>query len=366
MTTFTFPEGRSGVAHLTFSGPVPVLRVAGTPEEIGQQVAELALRPAHRILDYPLDLVASLVRSRPLARLTLSALDRHGRRLAHRFPRRHRHELFALAGAAGDPRRVVRGNTLFDLKNVRPWRLFGCSSLAAGADRTGNGPLLARNLDFFPLGYLHEFGLVTVYRGAGVRPFLSVGFPGAVGVFSGLNSAGLALATHEVFSPAGRGFDPRGEPFAALCRRALEECATVNEAEVLFRAARRATSVSVIACDRREQAVFELSPERVARRGPERGTVVCANHFLAPGRHTLGDTNPFDTRGRVDRLRRAAAAPGALGVPEAWAALDATHQGELTIQSMVFEPQRLTARVSMGAGPATRLPPTELRLTDWL
>lgn len=363
---FTFPEGRSGAGRLTYAGPVPVLCVAGTPEEIGQQVAELALRPARRILGYPLDLVAAMLRSRVLARLALVGLDRRGRRLATRFATRHRRELLALAAAADDRRRVVRGNTLFDLKNVHPWRLFGCSSLAAGAGRTGGGPLLARNLDFFPLGYLHEYGLVTVYRGAGVRPFLSVGFAGAVGAFSGLNDAGLALATHEVFSPAGRGFDPRGEPFAALCRRALEECATLDEAEALFRAAPRATSVSVIACDRRDQAVFELSPEGVVRRDPTGGAVVCANHFLGSGRHTLGDTNPFDTRGRLDRLRRAADAPAPLGVPEAWAALDATNQGPLTIQSMVFEPHRLAVHIALGAGPATRLAPTELRLTDWL
>src|SRR4029079_19139773 len=136
-------------------------------------------------------------------------------------PDRHARELLALARAVGDERRVVRGNTLFDLKNLRPWRLFGCSSLAAGAARTTTGgPLLARNLDFFPLGYLHRLGLVTVHRPADgrTRPFASVGEPGAVRVSSGINDAGLALATHEVFSPPGLGFNPKGEPFASTCR----------------------------------------------------------------------------------------------------------------------------------------------------
>lgn len=230
-TAFTFPEARAGAAELAYAGLVPVLRVAGAPEEMGRQAAELALRPTIRLLDYPFELVASQLKSRALARLAMPALDRRGGRLVGRFAERHRRELLALADAAGDRRRVVRGNTLFDLKNLRPWRLFGCSSLAVGADRAGTGgPLLARNLDFFPLGYLHAFGLVTVCRGRGVRPFAAVGFPGSVGVFSGMNDAGLALATHEVFSPAGRGFDPAGEPFAALCRRALEECATADEA----------------------------------------------------------------------------------------------------------------------------------------
>jgi hypothetical protein len=365
--TFRYPEVAAHGGALSYVGRVPVLRLAGTPEERGLQAAELALRPAARILDYPLDLVAAQLKSRSLARLALPALDRLGRRLLPRFPRHHRREL--LAAAAHDLRRVVRGNTLFDLKGLSPWRLLGCSSLALGADRTRTGgPLLARNLDFFPLGYLHDFGLVTVHRpaGPGVRPFAAVGFPGSVGVFSGMNDAGLAVATHEVFGPPGRGFDPRGEPFAATCRRVLETCATVSDADAVFRGTPRTTAVSVAACDVANQAVFELSPDAVVRRDPDRGAVVCANHFLGPGRADLARDNPFDTLGRLDRLLAVAGAAGArFDLAAAWAALAGVNQGAMTLQSMVFEPRRLALHVALGAGPATASPPTELRLGEW-
>ncbi len=365
---FRFPEGTCGAGRLSYVGPVPVLHLVGTPEERGRQAGELALRPAARILDYPLDLVAAQLKNRALARLALPLLDRLGRRLLPRFADRHRRELLALAAAARDERRVVRGNTLFDLKNLRPWRLFGCSSLAVGPDRTRTGgPLLARNLDFFSLGYLHEFGLVTVHRSddAAARPFASVGFPGSVGVFSGMNDAGLTLATHEVFGPLGRGFDPRGEPFAATCRRVLESCATVDAADAVFRATPRTTSVSVAACDTSEQAVFELAPRGVTRRDPERGAIVCANHFLGPGSADLSRTNPFDTLGRLGRLSSAARSSDRLDVPAAWAALAGVSQGPLTLQSMVFEPRRLAVHLALGEGPVTRSTPTELRLGEW-
>jgi hypothetical protein len=364
---FRFPEASHGRGRLTYSGPVPVLCVEGAPQEVGAQAAELALRPAARVLDYPLDLVAAQLKSRKLALLVLPLLDRLGRRLLGRFAEHHRRELLAVGAAIGDERRVVRGNTLFDLKNLRAWRMFGCSSLAVGADRTRTGgPLLARNLDFFPLGYLHHFGLVTVHRARdGRRPFASVGFPGSVGVFSGMNDAGLALATHEVFLPAGKGFNPQGEPFAATCRRVLEGCASVAEADAVFRNTPRTTSVSVAVCDSDEQAVFELAPEGVTRRDPERGAVVCANHFLGSGRPRLGGTNPFDTRGRLERLTQFAGLAERLSADEAWAALDGVSQGPLTLQSMVFEPRRLALRVALGEGPATRLAPTELRLAEW-
>lgn len=365
--TFSYPQGNLDHGELLHVGPIPVLRVEGTPEQIGRQAAELAGVPAARVLDYPLDLVAARLGSRRLAQLCMPLLDRLGRRLVPRLCDRHRRELLSLAGALGDERRVMRGNTLFDLKNLQPRRLFGCSSLALGGSRTRvGGPLLARNLDFYDLGYLHEFGLVTVYRPAdrGLRRFVSVGFPCSVGVFTGMNAAGLAVATHEVFGARGRGFNPRGEPFAATCRRVLEECDTVAEADALFREAPRTTPVSVAACDVRDQAVFELTPEGVTRRDACRGAVVCVNHFLAT-RPGLGWANPFNTVGRLEQLSRVAAADTLLGAAEAWATLAEVSQGALTIQSMVFEPARLALHVSLGAGPATRLTPTELRLGEW-
>jgi hypothetical protein len=366
--SFQYPEGTRDGGILGHVSDVPVLRVRGTPEQMGRQTAELALRPAARLLDYPFDLISNQLWSKRLARLMLPVIDRLGRRLLKRFHPRHRDELFAMAAVMNDEQRVVRANTVLDLKNLRPWRLLGCSSLAAGADRTRTGsPLLARNLDFFPLGYLQQFGIVTIHRSSspGIRPFASIGYPGIVGTFSGMNDAGLAAVTHEVFAPPGRGFDSRGEPFAAICRRVLETCATVNEADAVFRATRRATSVSMAVCDERDQAVFELAPENVVRRDPERGAVVCVNHFQGPARTNFGRDNPFDTFGRLDRLSRAAFASTRLGVAEAWAALGEVSQGELTVQSMVFEPRRLALHVAMGEGPATQRKPVELLLGEW-
>jgi hypothetical protein len=54
-----------------------------------------------------------------------------------------------------------------------------------------------------------------------------------------------------------------------------------------------------------------------------------------------------------------------LDVAAAWAALAGVSQGPLTLQSMVFEPRRLAVHVALGAGPATRTPPTELSLAAW-
>ena len=43
---FRFPEARHGKGELRYVNGVPVLILAGTPEEIGEQMGVLALKPA--------------------------------------------------------------------------------------------------------------------------------------------------------------------------------------------------------------------------------------------------------------------------------------------------------------------------------
>src|SRR5262249_35551286 len=51
---FRFPAGREGkVSELKYVGGVPVLVAEGTPEEIGEAVGKLAVKPAPRAVGYP-------------------------------------------------------------------------------------------------------------------------------------------------------------------------------------------------------------------------------------------------------------------------------------------------------------------------
>ena len=113
------------------------------------------------------------------------------------------------------------GNSLFDIKKI-----VACSAFLAEPERSATGqPLLARNLDYPSRGYAHEFTLVTVYRPARQEAVRLVGFPGLVGVLSGMNEDGLTLAVLEVFQSrmfSGRlnlGGRPTPCAFAASSRR---------------------------------------------------------------------------------------------------------------------------------------------------
>jgi hypothetical protein len=346
---FRYPEGKYGKGRLKYINGVPVLVVEGTPEEIGTQMARLTAKPAARLLEYP----RTYLKNYGLIRLW-PVLVKVGSGMLAQFPADYRKELDAAIKAAGLERDLlVAGNTMFDIKKIG-----GCSTLVINPERSATGaPLFGRNLDFPTLGFLHEYSLVLVCRPKGKHAFASVGFPGLLGVLSGMNDAGLAVATLEVNSSrdASPSFDPKGVPYALCFRRILEECTTVAEAAKLLRSMKRTTMMNLAVCDKKGGAVLEMTPRTVVVRRPEKGICPCTNHFrskeLATSRRCARYA-ALDTVREMDKVGLAAVAKK----------LDAANQGSLTLQTMVFEPAALRLHLALGKPPTSKLPLKKLDL----
>ncbi|MER3416031.1 MAG: hypothetical protein C4297_07470 [Gemmataceae bacterium] len=355
---FRYRETSWGKGALSYTGSIPVLRVEGTPEEIGAQVAHVAARHAPRLLHYPRDLLHAL-KLEPLWPTLVAA----GKGLLERFPAEHRRELEAMAQAGLDRDLLVVGNTMFDIK-----KLFGCSALVVEPSRSRTGTLLfGRNLDFPTLGYLHQYTLVTVYKPRGKRAFASVGFPGLIGCLSGINDAGLALAINEVYQAAdgSPAFDPQGTPYALIYRRLLEECASVEEALRSLAAFRHATMTHLTLCDARSAVIVELTPRSLVVRRSEDGLHMCTNHFLSGALAVSGVRPPYRSAERLEALRYACRFDR-LGLNDIAAVLHRAHHGPFTLQTMVFEPARLRLYLAFGECPASALPLECLDLAPWL
>ena len=256
-----FSEGRSDGGELKYINDLPVLIVAGTPEEIGRQKAALTGEVVRKIADYPRQLLERANRADRLAKCLEMCKS-----LTPQLPADHRAEMRAFAQHSGiDNDQGVLGNLLVDVYRGG----FACSSLIVDAQHSATkGPLFGRNLDFYTLGLLDKYNLVTVHRPKGKHAFVSIGFPGLFGCVSGMNDAGLALAVHEVFlaRDGASMFNPKGVPYTFCFRRILEECATVEEAEKLLRATPRTTILSLALCDRVGAVVLEMTPKSVAAR----------------------------------------------------------------------------------------------------
>lgn len=344
---FRFPEGRHGTGELRYINELPILTVSGTPEEMGEAIGVLALRPGARMASYP-ENVLKHYHVGFLAKPFLVA----GERMVQRFPDEYRRELEAMSRGSGIAReKVVLGNTLFDLKKT-----LACSALLVEPQRSAtNGPLLGRNLDYPHLGYAHEYSLVTVYRPDNAKhAFVSVGFPGLIGCLSGVNDAGLAVSVLEVFQvKAGRKrTDISGLPFALCYRLILENCSTIQEAYRLLETLPRTTINNLVVADRTGVAVFEVTPRRIVVRTATDGLCLCANHFCSPELKPMMPMNLFHTCDRYKVLEKAYLSPVPLDIAALHRHLHAVHQ-KGTMQTMVFEPATLRLHLAIGTCPSS-------------
>src|SRR5262245_23867088 len=336
------PEGKHGKGELKYINGVPVLTVEGTPEEIGEQVGVLAFKPVPQMAG----LIKEYLKSRGLEK-AWTVLAKAANGMALQFPPDHLKELEAAAKASGQDRDVLLfTNTIPDLIKV------GCSTIVVEPSRSTTGKLLfGRNLDVPPVANVHEFSLVTIYRTKGKHAFASVGLPGMFGCNSGLNDAGLALAMNSSYETAdgANEFDPKGTPTILAFRRILEECATVEEAEKLLRSLKRTTICCLTVCDKKEGAVFEITPKSLVVRRGEQGLCFCTNHFRTKELAVQTECRRYETLEK-ERDRKM------LGLDDVARDLHAVNQGAATIQTMIFEPTALKLHVALGKGPSSGLP----------
>lgn len=347
--SFRFPEGKYEQAGLKYIHDLPVLILQGTPEEMGRQQAALAPKVTGELLKIPRQVLASRG-----AEAAWPAVVLAGRAMIARVPEDHRRELETLCKTAElDRDTLVVANTLLELR-----RLGGCSALIVQGDRSAaEGPLFGRNFDFPPMGVIPEYSLVTVYRPNGKHAFAAVGFPGLIGVVSGINDAGLALATLDVYATADGSafFDPSGTPLMFCYRRVLEECTTVEEAERLLRAIKPTTRMNLAVCDENGGAVFELTPKTLAVRRPVDNVLPCTNHFRTPELSVGTQCNRYQTLEEgLDKKRFARQDVARL--------MHAVNQGPATLQTMIFEPRPRRLHLGIGPGPASAGPLKPLEL----
>jgi isopenicillin-N N-acyltransferase-like protein len=350
---FRYPEAKHGKGELKYIDGVPVLLVEGKPGEIGEQMAILTAKPAAKLLNYPRDFL-KLIKLDAAWPIIVAM----GKGLLPHFPPSYLEELESGVKASQLDRDLfVAGNTMFDIKKV-----LGCSALIVEPGKSGTkGMLFGRNLDFPTLGYLNDYSLVIVCKPEGKHAFASVSFPGLLGVLSGMNDAGLTLAVLESYSANDNSlkFDAEGTPYALCFRRMLEECTTVDEAEKLLRSMKRTTRISLAICDTKTSAVFEMTPKTVAVRPAENGICACTNHFRT---RELAVSTKCWRYPLLEKCREM----DKLGVADVARKLHEVNQGELTLQSMVFEPATLKLHVAFGKVPTSALPMKTLDLAPLL
>ncbi len=168
---------------------------------------------------------------------------------------------------------VVCGNLYYDaLKAV----LVGCTAFAVD---TPIGPLHARNLDWWSENdSLRRYTVSTRFTGALAGEFTTVGWPGFIGVFSGIAPGRFAVTLNAVISD-----EPlqAASPVVFLLRQVLEEAPDYQSAlRTLSEVPLASDSLLLLTGIRTgEMAVIERTPSRAEIRSSENGCIFVTNDY---------------------------------------------------------------------------------------
>jgi hypothetical protein len=164
------------------------------------------------------------------------------------------------------------------------------------------GLLLARNFDFEGGDVFDRQKLVSVVAPDGGIPYLSVGFPGMLGVVSGFNRAGIGVALQAI---AGGETAGSGTPMTLLLADVMRRESTFDGAVARLRAARVFVSDLVLLADAGSGrfAVVEKSPSATAVREETGRFLAATNEPEDAGVRAHGRVLPPGSTSRKRRAR---------------------------------------------------------------
>lgn len=280
---------------------IRVVHLRGNPYEMGLQQGFLFREELHELIhNY---LYQYLILEHGVAHAWLLS---YARVFAPGVPYYLREEMQGIADGAGlSYQDVLLFNTIPDLLSLSPrlptWESFpvlfsttqrnnnpehfasGMAFGAWGRAMVDNELVLGHNLDYLGKDVLAPYLLVMVRQPTMGNAFVSVGLPGMVGVWTGINEEKIAVALS--CSPS---LDIRtsGRPLPFLLRDVLQSAGDLDEALNVILATPRLTSGNVLLGDGKGPATIalELSAHRHAifEVGAQRGLLARTNHFIHP------------------------------------------------------------------------------------
>jgi hypothetical protein len=299
------------------------------------------------------------------------AVSFQAKRMGRFVPAEYMEEMEGVAQGAGiDPETVVFLNVLDDLLVTR-----ACSAFSVKGGKTASGELLCgRNLDY-PIFIEAMTKLETAFyvEPSLGFPFLSLGWPGYVGVATGMNKHGLVLCD---LTSLTSDWSLAGVPSGLLNRDALQYSCSLAEMEQRLVSRERTGGKNMLISSKEDSRVLELSAHHWQARGMEGDVLSATNHYQTwmmkgfqkeagrtpPGTPLTEDyfTLAFSCE-RNDRLRHLCR-EGSTDLPRAMEMLREPGIGnEGTVQSAIFLPGRMEVWVAtrskppVSAGNYTRL-----------
>jgi len=297
------------------------------------------------------------------------------RELGKNVPEEFRDEIYGISLSCtheydfiGSPyERQLNYHSAHDLGHaMQDYMLVGCSSFATwGTQSADSSLLIGRNFDFYVGEAFAENKLVSFYAPEKGYGFASVGWPGMIGVLSGMNETGLTVTINAAKSAVPTG---SATPISILTREILQYASTIDEAYAIAQKWKTFVSESILIGSAKDgkAAIIEKSPEKTALfTGNEPDRLICTNHYqseaFSKDERNLENIRTSDSPYRFARLEELLNENLPIDAPKA-ASILRNHQGlqngdlglanEMAINqfiahhSVIFQPEKRLMWVS--------------------
>lgn len=269
------------------------MKVSGSPLERGEAIGKLAPGLLYAQEKAFTDKLFEMVPDKLYRRFLHYFITIFNRRLGRSVPLEYRQEIKAMSASCthefddfGNPyERQMQYHSAHDIGHVmQDYMLVGCTSFAAwGKSSADSALIVGRNFDFYMGEEFSRNKLVLFEKPDSGYAFVSVTWPGMLGVLSGMNTEGLTVTINaaKLETPT-----MSATPISILTKKILQYSSSIDDALRIAGEYRTFVSESILVSsvvDGRA-AIIEKTPSAMALYDPAAKdtsvtAIVCANHY---------------------------------------------------------------------------------------
>lgn len=270
-----------------------VMSVAGSAFERGEAIGKLAEDLLYMQEKAFADKLFEMVPSRRYRDFLHYFITIFNRRLGRSVPLEYRQEIKAMSASCthelddfGNPyERQMQYHSAHDIGHVmQDYMLVGCTSFAAwGRESADSSLIIARNFDFYMGEEFARNKLVLFEKPDTGHAFVSVTWPGMLGVLSGMNTAGLTVTINaaKLETPS-----MSATPISLLTKKILQYASNLEEAWKIAGEYNTFVSESILvgSVNDGRAAIIEKTPSAMSMYDPADqdssvAHIVCTNHY---------------------------------------------------------------------------------------
>lgn len=265
------------------------LYIKGNPLQLGYNNGALTQNLMQKQEEIFFSKVEGFVPSKFKQKLLRGFLKWYNRKMYLNVREDYQAELFGLSRYASDKYNFIAPKYLRSLylhgahdigHAMQDLMVVGCTSLAVWNENSEDGGLLiGRNFDFYVGDDFAKNKLIEFVEPEQGIPYMSVSWPGMIGVVSGMNKEGITVTIN-----AGKSKIPltAKTPISFVTREILQYAKNIDEAIAIAKKRKVFVSESILvgSANDKNAVIIEVSPNNFGvYRVENTGKVFCTNHF---------------------------------------------------------------------------------------